>query len=392
MRKFFLYPSIFLLESIIFLSCDARGRQIILQEGPPINSQTAPTVSPEDPSVNSQMIPIISQEDPSVNNQIIPQGNPSINSQIISVTPQGDPFINRVRELNDIELIPEQFAEGLGGYKVPYFLPPQTNRNHFDDRPEGPLTPIKSLVMHYTVSNFQRTLDTFTKDIPANRVSATYVISETDEALGIPGGRIIQVTPEDKRAWHAGVSSWRELTNLNGTSVGIENVNKGFIDSSGEPRRWFPFDPNQIHALGLLSQGIIQKHHIYPAYVVGHADIAPGRKQDPGILFPWGQLYKDYAVGAWLVEEELNPYIINNRYCPQEELPQGVSFAFLSTYLKKYGYSIEPTAYPSAPFSDVLKAFKSHFSQNQNPQGYDGAPDENDMLWAWGLAVKYKSQ
>jgi N-acetylmuramoyl-L-alanine amidase len=390
MRKLFLYPSILLLESALFLSCTTTESQIIPQEDPFINSQVTPIVHQEGPLVSGQINPIVPQEGSFVSGQITPQESPFVSDQIIPIAPQEDPFINRMKELIHIELIPGKFTEDLTGYKIPYFPPPQTNRNHFDDRPEGILTPIKALVMHYTVSNLPRAANTFTADIPDNRVSATYLISEADEVLGIPGGKIIQVVPEDKRAWHAGVSSWREITNLNGTSIGIENVNKGFINPPGEPIKWFPFDPAQIHALGLLSQGIVQKYHISPAYVVGHADIAPGRKQDPGILFPWSQLHKDYGVGAWLVEEEQNPSAIG-QYCPREKLPQGVSIAFLSTSLKEYGYSIEPTDYPVGLFPSVLKAFKSHFSQNQNPQGY-AAADERDMFWAWGLAAKYNVQ
>lgn len=201
---------------------------------------------------------------------------------------------------------------------------------------------------------------------------------------------MIKMAPDDKRTWHAGVSKWREITNLNGTSLGIENVNKGFTDSTDQHRTWYPFDKDQIHSLGLLSQAIVKKYNISPVYVVGHTDIAPDRKQDPGILFPWGQLHNDYGVGAWLGTEEQNSSAIAERYTPKEPLPQDVSVEFLSTYLKEYGYNIEPTSKPTEQFSNVLKAFKSHFSCNQQPEKYAGQPDRNDMLWIWGLNAKYK--
>lgn len=300
-----------------------------------------------------------------------------------------DPFIRRVQELCQLSLTSENLTKELDGYSLVPFSGEQKNRNHFDDRPQGSLTPIKSIVMHYTVSNFTRTMDLFTKDIPDGRVSSSYVISETDESLDIPGGKVIRIAPDDKRTWHAGVSQWREIVNLNGVSLGIENVNKGFIDAQDKERAWFPFDHQQVHALGLLSQALIKEYHIAPSYIVGHADIAPDRKQDPGILFPWERLYHVYDVGAWLTKEELDTSTINQRYVPKEPLPKGVSVEFLSTQLNRYGYKVEPTSMATGQFLDVLKAFKSHFSSNMEPHMYNSQPDEKDMLWVWGLNAKY---
>ncbi|MGV8949374.1 MAG: N-acetylmuramoyl-L-alanine amidase [Candidatus Paracaedibacter sp.] len=305
---------------------------------------------------------------------------------------EGDNFITTVQGLTGLTLVPEKFTSTLDGYTLPPFPLGEKNRNHFDDRSEGSFTPIKSLVMHYTVCNTPATLNLFTKDIPDNRVSASYVITEAEshDDKRIPGGKVIKMAPDDKRTWHAGVSKWREITNLNGTSLGIENVNKGFTDPSGQERVWYPFDQDQIHSLGLLSQAIVKKYNISPTYVIGHADIAPDRKQDPGILFPWDKLYSTYGVGAWLSKEEQNTSAITN-FSPKEPLPQNVSIEFLSTYLKQYGYNIEPTSKPTEQFLNVLKSFKSHFSCNQQPEKYNSEPDENDMLWIWGLNAKYKT-
>ncbi|MEI8295463.1 MAG: N-acetylmuramoyl-L-alanine amidase [Alphaproteobacteria bacterium] len=300
-----------------------------------------------------------------------------------------DPFVNRINELTGLKLTPKKFTSELKGYNLPPFSPAQGNRNHFDDRPEGSFTRIESLVMHYTVCNTPETLDLFTKNIPDGRVSASYVITETDDALGISGGQVIRMMPDDERAWHAGVSSWRGINNLNGTSIGIENVNKGFTDSPGQARVWYPFDPAQIHSLGLLSQAIVRKHNIPPMYVVGHADIAPGRKQDPGILFPWGELYSTYGVGAWLGDEEQSVEAVAKTYSPKELPPRDVNIEFLSTQLQEYGYKIEPTSKPDEHFLNVLKAFKSHFSCNQKPEEYDSQPNENDVRWIWSLNAKY---
>jgi N-acetylmuramoyl-L-alanine amidase len=315
-----------------------------------------------------------------------------------------DLFIDTINAGCDLNLVPEKLTNQLNGYKILPFPEEQKNRNHFDDRPEGILTPIKSLVMHYTVLDIFETLSLFTKNISEGRVSSSYVITESDEGADIKGGQVIQVAPDDKRTWHGGVSKWREINNLNGTSIGIENVNKGFLDHPQPEERgaedasktqilereWFSFDPDQIQSLGLLSQALIKKYNISPVYVVGHADIASQRKQDPGILFPWGHLFETYGVGAWLTEEERSPSVIMERYKPTKLLPPGVDIKFLSKCLKKYGYNVVPTPTPTEEFLNVLKAFKSHFSRNQQPERYNDEADENDMVWAWGLISKYK--
>jgi N-acetylmuramoyl-L-alanine amidase len=73
---------------------------------------------------------------------------------------------------------------------------------------------------------------------------------------------------------------------------------------NGNDFAWYPFDKDQVRSLGLLSQSIVKKYNIKPYNVVGHSDIAANRKQDPGILFPWRELYQTYKVGAWLENEE----------------------------------------------------------------------------------------
>lgn len=298
-----------------------------------------------------------------------------------------DPFILGIKSLTNIQLIPHRILDRFPGYQVPFF--PDTNRNHFDDRPQGALTPIQCLVMHYTVVDLAETLDIFTKDLVNSRSSATYVITEQEAVYKVPGGKLIQVVPEEKRAWHAGVSQWRDMANLNGVSLGIEHVNKGGGDKTDGGRYWALFDSDQIHISGLLSQAIVQKYNISPVNVVGHQDIAPDRKDDPGLLFPWGKLHTAYGVGAWLTDNEQTVTAIE-KYKPQEPLPSEVNLAFLSRYLKRYGYPIEETNALTSQFCNVLKAFKSHFSQNQNPGGYNAIPDMKDMFWIWGLTTKYK--
>ena len=132
--------------------------------------------------------------------------------------------------------------------------------------------PISMVVIHYTgMETGQAALERLCD--PAAEVSAHYVIEED--------GRLFQLVEEDRRAWHAGVGYWRGVTDVNSASIGIELVNPG------EEFGYRPFPMVQIEALmGLLSE-IKARHGISSHNVVGHADIAPGRKADPGEYFPW---------------------------------------------------------------------------------------------------------
>jgi N-acetylmuramoyl-L-alanine amidase len=141
---------------------------------------------------------------------------------------------------------------GAQGYKIEEFPEGQKNRNHWDTRGG---TQVQFLVMHYTAGNFSSTLNHFTANVNEGRASAHFVITEEDGKLNIKGGIPIQVVPEDQRAWHAGISSWRGTKNLNASSIGIENINQGFTgnEATGLNLKWFPFDPAQVKSLGLLS-------------------------------------------------------------------------------------------------------------------------------------------
>jgi N-acetylmuramoyl-L-alanine amidase len=135
--------------------------------------------------------------------------------------------------------------------------------------------PIGLIVLHYTGMEDGPAALAKMRD-PAAQVSAHYMV-EAD-------GRIFALVDEDKRAWHAGVSSWRGESDINSSSIGIEIVNGGH--DFGLPH----FPTVQIDAVIELVQDIMARHGIGPEGVVGHSDIAPGRKQDPGEKFPWNRL------------------------------------------------------------------------------------------------------
>ncbi|WP_267380361.1 MULTISPECIES: N-acetylmuramoyl-L-alanine amidase [unclassified Sphingomonas] len=147
----------------------------------------------------------------------------------------------------------------------------ETPSPNFDER----ALPVTMIVLHYTgMIDAQSAIDRL-RD-PAAKVSAHYVVAED--------GTVLRMVPEDKRAWHAGRSHWRGIEDVNSASVGIEIVNPGHEFG------YRPFPPQQIEALIPLVAAIKEGHGIGRGDIVGHSDVAPARKRDPGELFPWGQL------------------------------------------------------------------------------------------------------
>ena len=147
----------------------------------------------------------------------------------------------------------------------------ETPSPNFDDR----ALPITMIVLHYTGMRDAEAAIERLRD-PAAKVSAHYLVAED--------GTVLRMVDEEKRAWHAGRSLWREITDVNSASVGIEIVNPGHEFG------YRPYPPEQIAALIPLVAEIKERHAITRGNVVGHSDIAPNRKRDPGELFPWHSL------------------------------------------------------------------------------------------------------
>ncbi|MGF7146628.1 N-acetylmuramoyl-L-alanine amidase [Sphingomonas zeicaulis] len=135
--------------------------------------------------------------------------------------------------------------------------------------------PISMLVLHYTGMQSGAEAIARLAD-PEAKVSAHYVVAED--------GQIVRMVAEDKRAWHAGRSWWRGVTDINSASIGIEIVNPG------HELGYRPFPEEQMDALVPLVGAIVGRHGITRGNIVGHSDIAPARKRDPGELFPWHRL------------------------------------------------------------------------------------------------------
>jgi len=144
---------------------------------------------------------------------------------------------------------------------------------NFDSR----ALPVTMLVLHYTGMQDAASAIARLRD-PEAKVSSHYLVAED--------GQVLRMVAEQDRAWHAGRSSWRGVTDVNSASIGIEIVNPGHEFG------YRPFPDEQMEALVPLVADIVSRHRIPPANVVGHSDIAPARKQDPGELFDWARLAK----------------------------------------------------------------------------------------------------
>ena len=182
---------------------------------------------------------------------------------------------------------------------------------------------IDMLVLHYTgMQTLEAAIARLTD--PKAKVSAHYLVTES--------GDLICMVDEGERAWHAGVSSWRGATNINSRSIGIE------IENPGHDNDYRPFSDAQMDAVTRLCSGIISPYSIPARNVVGHSDVAPARKIDPGELFDWPRLAVD-GIGIW----PDNMAVIE----------PGKDFDAVSE-LARVGYNV-------ADIGAALKAFQRHF-------------------------------
>lgn len=244
---------------------------------------------------------------------------------------------------------------------------------------------VKHLVYHYTYENQTSSLNALTN----GPVSAHYLIPGPGQQ-GPGGPLVMQLVDESRRAWHAGSSAWQRRHNINDTSIGIEIVNLGPhpLDATSLTQRlmggrqqdihWATYDDAQIEALIALSQDIIARHQIEPQQVLGHSDIAPSRKLDPGPAFPWKRLH-DAGVGAWPDENTVNTY--HHRFASQPP-----SLAELQRALTEWGYDVAATGTLDAPTQSALSAFQMHF----RPADYRGFPDAQTAAILWALREKYQ--
>lgn len=211
---------------------------------------------------------------------------------------------------------------------------------------------VKFIVLHYTVSDKPSSIKILTEQ----QVSAHYLL--TDDAQPV----IYGLVPETQQAWHAGVSSWKGFTNLNTSSVGIEIVNAGWKDTP-QGRVYAPFPQTQIDALVALVRDIEKRYNIPPENVIGHSDVAPGRKQDPGPLFPWQRLASE-GLAIWPDATRVAAV----RPAFDAQLPDVVWF---QKKLTAFGYGMQQTCVFDQQTKNALSAFQSRF----RPANLDGNAD-----------------
>lgn len=204
---------------------------------------------------------------------------------------------------------------------------------------------VDMLVLHYTgmisgEAALARLCD------PAAKVSAHYMIAED--------GTVYAMVPEARRAWHAGVSFWAGARDINTRSIGIELVNPGHEFG------YRPFPDAQIGALTALCHQILERHPIPAWRILGHSDVAPARKDDPGELFPWADLAAA-GIGFWAA--------------PGDDPGEAV----VPTLLARYGYD------PEVLHEKAVTAFQRHF----RPSRVDGVADRETRTMLSGLVAAF---
>lgn len=221
---------------------------------------------------------------------------------------------------------------------------------------------VRHAVIHYTgMKSREEALERLCD--PAAKVSAHYLIDQE--------GAVFRLVPEEHRAWHAGVSYWRGIRDLNGTSIGIELCNPG------HDWGYRAFPAAQLAALKEVLGGIFARHRLSPEALLGHSDIAPGRKIDPGELFPWRDFAKE-GFGLW----------------PEEAKPVAGHADLTGAYrrLSQIGYAVPTTPEEGRDIlnadsasTDVIKAFQRRYLPDQ----IDGHLDTLTAARIAAVAVAY---
>jgi N-acetylmuramoyl-L-alanine amidase len=213
----------------------------------------------------------------------------------------------------------------------------------------GPRTaPPSMIVLHYTGMQGGEAALARLRD-PTSEVSAHYMVEED--------GRVFRLVPEERRAWHAGKSSWRGVTDVNTASIGIEIVNPGHEFGYRD------FTEAQVAAVIALVADIRTRWHVEDVNIVGHADVAPDRKEDPGERFPWKRL-AEAGHGLW-VETAAAPG------APLAEGEESAAVFALQAGFTRLGYDSAPIGKFDEHTAAVVRAFQRHW----RPARVDGVAD-----------------
>ena len=201
-------------------------------------------------------------------------------------------------------------------------------------------TPPDMIILHYTgMQSVQAALDRLTD--PEAKVSAHYVVTED--------GEVFSLVTEARRAWHAGASFWHGVRDINATSIGIEIVNPG------HELGYRPFPERQIDAVIALLSDIRSRWTVPDSRILGHSDVAPARKIDPGELFPWRRLARE-GHGLW----------VEPPGAPGAELAEGdegLGVMALQGALSRLGYESPVTGRFDGNTATIVRAFQRHWVQ-----------------------------
>ena len=229
---------------------------------------------------------------------------------------------------------------------------------NFDSRRAPP----DMILLHYTgMQTGQAALERMCD--PAAKVAAHYMVEED--------GRVFRLAPEERRAWHAGVSFWRGERDINAVSIGIEIVNPG--------HEWGyrPFPDDQIEAVIGLLDAIRGRWAVPDGRILGHSDVAPARKTDPGELFPWGRL-AEAGHGLWFDPEPERIAALGAPLGPGDE---GAGVFVLQAGLHRLGYDLPPSGAYDEATAAVVTAFQRHW----RPERVDGIADGETRARLVGL-------
>ena len=210
---------------------------------------------------------------------------------------------------------------------------------------------VQFLILHFTHVDFPTSLKLLTE----GEVSSHYLVNNDPPT-------IYHLVEENRRAYHAGISYWKGATQLNASSIGIEIVNRGY-DDTPSGRVWYDYPQAQIDAVIALVKKIVKEHEIKPEHILGHSDIAPGRKVDPGPRFPWKRL----------ADEGLIPWPDASRVAAQkiifeQQLPD---VAWFQQKLSQHGFAVPLNGELDQRTQETVSAFQMKYRQTL----FDGIPD-----------------
>lgn len=249
---------------------------------------------------------------------------------------------------------------------------------------------IQYIILHYTALNDELSI----KALTSHGVSSHYLITTKEEEP------IYRLVEESNRAWHAGVTMFDNRGSINDSSIGIEIVNLGFkrkiASTPAQIRRmtkkqlenryfisydeYIDFEESQIKKVAHLLKNLITKYNIKPYNILGHSDVAPHRKIDPGPKFPWKRLYDEYNLGFWYDEEDYTNFLNDKKY--RKAKIKDIKEEFI-----KYGYTSMPTNNKwDFESRKVLYAFQCHFRTNK----IDGYIDNDTYAVIRALNEKVK--